>query len=494
MKGLRGRLFFSYLLLLSITLGAFAVALIVILNTRPAPPQASYQRLTTIALTSGLRDMTWARRIAPVLSLQQSLRTIGERLDDEAEQQGVRIMLVGMPNRIVVHDSAKRLQPGEQLRGNFENYIIPAQLLRNLIAQFRALVGSYFDDGEEWVFVGLESFMLRGETYYLLYAEPRQRQSLQDALSEFGTELLPVIGQAALSGLIVAALLAIVISRSIARPLQTVAEAAAKVVSGQGTHQVPVEGPREVRAVAEAFNKMAAEVQQEKRVQQEFLANVSHDLKTPLTSIQGYSQAIIDNAIDDPVRAARIIYDEAARLNRMVVELTDLTRLQSGRLEMRLSTVDINQLVESIGQRLAIVAREKDITFTIETIPLAPIAADGDRLAQVLTNVLSNAIKFTPRGGRVHLRTSSRDGGIEIAVSDTGIGIAPADLPRVFERFYQVDKTRGPRRGTGLGLAIAQEIVTAHGGTIWAESAGPGHGSTFRIWLPAAPVETARRW
>jgi two-component system sensor histidine kinase ResE len=239
---------------------------------------------------------------------------------------------------------------------------------------------------------------------------------------------------------------------------------------------------------------MSDKVQSEQRAQQDFLANVTHDLKTPLTSIQGYSQAIVDGAAGDPVRAAGIIYDEASRLNRLVVELTDLARLQSGRFSMHLQPINLSQLTDAIGQRLAIVAREKGVQFTVQTAPVPSVQGDGDRLAQVLTNLISNAIKYTPKGGTVQVMTGAQAAGVVVTVSDTGVGIPADELPRIFERFYQVDKARGPRRGSGLGLAIVAEIVHAHNGTIQASSGGEGQGATFTVWLPVpAPTVIAPR-
>jgi signal transduction histidine kinase len=357
-----------------------------------------------------------------------------------------------------------------------------------------SIAGNFYEAGREWLVFGMPALRsIQGETYYLLFADPRRTQSLQGALSEFGTELLPLLLQAAVVGLLVAVALAILISRSIARPLQTVAQAAMVVAGGRFNQRIPVKGPREVRAVADAFNRMADEVQSEQQAQQDFLANVSHDLKTPLTSIQGYSQAIMDGAAPNPVAAAKIIYDESARLNRMVVELTDLARLQAGRLSMHMTALDIGQLTGAVAQRLSIVAEEKGIQLNIETSPMPEIAGDGDRLEQVLTNLISNAINYTPSGGMVSVRTQIANGGVEVSVQDTGVGIAPADLPRIFERFYQVDKARGPRRGTGLGLAIVQEIVQAHGGRITAGSAGEGLGSIFTVWLPSPNLTTIIR-
>jgi signal transduction histidine kinase len=135
--------------------------------------------------------------------------------------------------------------------------------------------------------------------------------------------------------------------------------------------------------------------------------------------------------------------------------------------------------------------KKPGLTLTVAASPMPLVSGDGDRLAQVITNLISNAIKYTPRGGQVRVSTQVSSGGVEVVVQDTGIGIPAEDLPRIFERFYQVDRARGPRRGTGLGLAIAHEIVQAHGGTLTAASAGPNTGATFTLWLPSAPVKAA---
>ncbi len=495
---LRNRLFISYVVLLIVALGMIASAFVLILNTRPAPLEPTYQRLASLAFNTNIGDLISEYRpdsVREMLNPQARAEALYESINALANEREVRILLVNGDDQTVVYDSAGLIEPGKQLEGRSEPYAIPAIVRRgsiNALAAVEAVRGGFANpDGGEWLFVGL-SASERNFANALLFADPLPQQTLQDSLSEFGTELLPILLQAGAVGLIVAILLARLISRSVAEPLQTVADAASKMAAGNLSERVPIRGPSEVRSVAEAFNKMSENVQASHRSQQDFLANVSHDLKTPLTSIQGFSQAIMDG-VGDPIESARIIHDEAARLNRMVVELTDLARLQAGRLSMKIAPVDMGQLAAAIGQRLMIVAKEKGIRLSVEASAMPPIAGDGDRLVQVLTNLISNAINYTPSGGEVCVRTAIRSGGVEVSVQDTGVGISPQELPRIFERFYQVDKARGPRRGNGLGLAIVQEIAQAHGGRITVASEGEGRGATFTLWIPSPHLSTIVR-
>ncbi len=495
LHGLRARLFISYLFLLAITLTVIGGALVFILNTRAAPPEPTYQQLATFALSLPLRDTVNGAGFSQLFPSRLDLSNLTASLSQIASDRQIRILLVDDDNQTVLYDSAGVFGSSQTLGWQVENYIIPAGVARNmLVAGINAIRGTFNDpsDGEQWLFVGIASPRQRQNTYALLFADPQPTQSLQDALSQFGTQLFPLLVQAAVVGLVIAVLLAVVITRSIARPLQTVSKAAAEVANGHYNQSIPISGPNEVRAVAQAFNSMSDKVRAEQRAQQDFLANVSHDLKTPLTSIQGYSQAIIDG-IGNPIQAARIIGEESERLNRMVVELTDLARLQAGRLSMKMDAVDLGQLTNAVAQRLSLMAQEKGVDLEVNAPSVPEIAGDGDRLVQVVTNLISNAIKYTPSGGKVMVRTQIRRNGVELIVEDTGQGIPATELPRIFERFYQVDKARGPQRGTGLGLAIVQEIVQAHGGTITATSPGENRGSTFTVWLPSPNLSTVVR-
>lgn len=498
-RGIRGRMLLSYLLLIVVTLIAISISFILILNTRPAPTSATLQGLAVTAITVdplGVVAQEADRAGGPLRQLgvlRELLATLTTDLTAVAAERDVRIFILRLPNREIVFDSGSRLTGAVPFAGTINTYSIPAEFQRGQYAQVNALGGSFIEDGVEWLYIAVDSLQMRTDTYYVAFADERPRQTLQAALADFGTEVFPLLIQSALVSLVIAVGLATVISRSIARPMQNMAQAAGQIAEGKLDQRVPVEGTIEMKDMGAAFNRMVDQLRDEQRSQQDFLANVSHDLKTPLTSIQGYSQAIVDGAAPNPVRAAQIIYDEAARLNRMVVELTDLARLQAGRMSMQLTALDLGQLATAVGQRLAIMAQEKRIRLTIDAPPMPPISGDGDRMDQVITNLVSNAIKYTPEGGSVMVRAAQANGGVMVEVQDSGIGIDPEQLPRIFERFYQVDKARGPRRGTGLGLAIVQEIVTAHGGTISVSSEGKGRGSTFTLWLPSPQVSTIMR-
>jgi signal transduction histidine kinase len=489
---LRTRLLISYIFLLVFTLVVMSIVLIVFFSARPAPIEPTFDN---IANTIKNIDMS------PFLDDRQELsfpirqyEEITPALDEIADDRNVRVLWLVEADGydIVWYDTAQVFTSGTRITLQRESFI-NANLEARLKPQMRQVYGLLRDpNGVEWLYGGIvrDGGRLRGTMSSLVIAEPRPTLSLREVLTQFSGSIVPPIIQGSVVGILLAIAMAALISRSFVRPLQNLLTGVLAVTKGNYEQTVPEEGAPEVRELAQAFNVMSSEVRQSQQSQRDFLANVSHDLKTPLTSIQGYSQAIIDGAMKDPAQAAKIIHEEAGRLNRLVVELTDLIRMQAGRLSLKMTGLDLNAIVTPISERLAMVASKKQVELIVETADLPIIAGDGDRLAQVLTNLLSNAIKFTPTGGKVYVRTQSVRGGVELIVRDSGIGIPTEDLPRIFERFYQVDKARGPQRGTGLGLAITQEIVHAHGGKIMVYSAGANKGTTFTIYLPIPDLST----
>jgi two-component system phosphate regulon sensor histidine kinase PhoR len=228
------------------------------------------------------------------------------------------------------------------------------------------------------------------------------------------------------------------------------------------------------------------EVRNLQTMRRELVGNISHELRTPIAGIKAMVETLRDGAIDDKEAAIDFlarIDSEVDHLTQMVSELTELSRIETGRAELRMSPVNLNLLVEEVVTQLNTQAQRQQVTVTADLAADLPIIkADNDRIRQALTNLVHNAIKFNHPRGRVTVSTKVDEGSAIISVSDTGIGISKEDLPHVFERFYKADKAR-PRGGTGLGLAIAKHVVQAHGGSIWAQSE-EGKGSIFSFSLP----------
>jgi len=312
----------------------------------------------------------------------------------------------------------------------------------------------------------------------------------------FLTSVTLALGAAGLLVALLAAGLGVLLARPISRPLAEMGQAAGRIARGDYQVRVPL-GRDEVGALAEAFNRMAQGMGSVERLRRELVANVSHDLRTPLTVIRGYLEGLRSGEIADrrsAEMAFEAMYGEVMRLLALVDDLRQVAALdaQVPRLERQLMT--IGELAGIAVGRIRPVAAGKGIEL-INQVPddLPPVRVDRGRLGQALYNLLDNAVRHTPAGGQVTIRAGiapAQKGGagqVWLAVSDNGEGIAAEHLPHLFERFYQADpaRSRQGEGGSGLGLTIAQGIVEAHGGRLTAESAGmPGLGSTFTIHLP----------
>jgi two-component system, OmpR family, sensor histidine kinase ResE len=262
-------------------------------------------------------------------------------------------------------------------------------------------------------------------------------------------------------------------------------------ISFQGRHWVilvsPLYSNRFIRGTVAVLRDMTEERQLDK-MRKDFIANVSHELRTPISMLQGYSEAIVDDIAEsqeEKKEMAKVIYDESLRMGRLVNELLDLARMEAGHLQLTMEEMNIPSFINRIIHKFQGLAKDNEIQLFAEIEnEITTISFDPDRIEQVLTNLIDNAIRHTPKGGSVKLSVTSEDKGIMIRVKDSGSGISEEDLPFVFERFYKADKarTRG-RAGTGLGLAIAKNIIDAHRGHISVQSK-LGQGTTFSFLLP----------
>lgn len=226
------------------------------------------------------------------------------------------------------------------------------------------------------------------------------------------------------------------------------------------------------------------------QLRREFVANVSHELKSPLTSIRSLTETLLGGALDDPANKRRfveLIDQDAARLASLIDDLLTLSQIESKAVPLRLATVELEPLVESVVASLQPGIEQRRLTATLDVPSGLAVKADPDRLRQVLINLIDNAIKYNQDGGTIRISATRDDAWVAVAVTDTGIGIPEKDLPRIFERFYRVDKARSRELGgTGLGMSIVKHIVEAHGGKAWVDSR-LGQGSTFSFTVPLAP-------
>lgn len=285
-------------------------------------------------------------------------------------------------------------------------------------------------------------------------------------------------------------LLGLVFSRSLIAPLQRLADAARAVAARDFSRRVEEEGSTEMIEVAQAFNQMTAALEASERQRQNMVADVAHELRTPLSVVQGNLQAILDDVYPLDKAEVASLYDETRLLSRLVDDLRELALADAGQLRLNLQATPADQVIQTTVDSLALVAEAQEVTLSTDVPPdLPPVQADPDRLAQILRNLLINALQHTPAGGSVTVTATPAPDAVEIAVADTGEGIASDDLPHVFERLWRADRSRARgklwARGTGLGLAIVQILVEAQGGQIQVESA-LGQGSTFRFSIPLA--------
>ena len=291
----------------------------------------------------------------------------------------------------------------------------------------------------------------------------------------------------------IALFLARILARGMTSPLRDMAQAARRMARGDYDQRVGVGSRDEVGQLAEAFNRMAGEMEGLERLRRDLVANVSHELKTPISALRAHLENLLDGVEEPNPAVLSVMLQQSERLSRLVDQLLELSLLESGDIPLALEPVRLGPLVDRVVTEVEVTRGDRAIEVRNEVSPeFPPLPADRERLHQVLFNLLDNAFRFTLPGGRVTVGAVHQDGGCQVSVSDTGPGIPTEHLPLVFERFYRVDPSRSrDDGGTGLGLAIARSVVEAHGGRIWAE-AREGQGTTFRFVLPQPGGRTGR--
>jgi signal transduction histidine kinase len=293
----------------------------------------------------------------------------------------------------------------------------------------------------------------------------------------------------ALIGAVIALLLGVFLSRSLTRPIRELTQATHAVSEGDLSQQVPVRSNDELGELAQAFNKMSSELLRSVNTRKQMTADIAHELRTPLSLILGHAEAVHDGVLQPSRENFEIIRDEATRLEHLVNDLRTLSLADAGELSMQLQTTEPQRLLHEVASLYQYQTQKKNIALALDVVPNLPtIKVDPGRMTQVLTNILDNAMRHTPEGGRIVLAAKEVKDMVELSVQDSGPGLRSEDINRIFERFYRTDSARQREDGgSGLGLAIAKSIVQAHGGQLSAESK-PGAGLQVIIRLPKSHI------
>ncbi len=322
----------------------------------------------------------------------------------------------------------------------------------------------------------------------LIFAEGMRRGAgLQPPRNDFAVQVNQTIFLAALGATAVSLVIGVVLARSLTKPLQEMTEATQAVAQGDLTQQVPVRSDDELGQLAASFNQMSADLSYARDLRRQMTADIAHDLRTPLSLILGHAEALSDGVLPPTPETFDVIHDEARRLNRLVEDLRLLSLVEAGELTLALRPTSPRSLLERAALAHTPAAQQKQIELALNASTNLPdVLVDPDRIAQVLDNLIANALRYTPENGRIELTAQPRQTAVQLRVRDSGPGMDSDELANVFDRFYRGDKSRQRHEGgSGLGLAIAKSIVENHDGRIWAESAS-GQGATFIIALPLA--------
>lgn len=322
-----------------------------------------------------------------------------------------------------------------------------------------------------------------GETIAWILPDKKHEFNLNPQEELFLTRVTTAIALAALVGVVVAVAMGILLANGIVKPIRSLTKASKSLAQGELRQQVPVTSKDELGQLTTTFNQMSADLAKADEQRKRLTADITHDLSTPLQVISGYMEMLEDNEVTLSPERIEIIKAEIEHLRRLVGDLTTLTQLEAKTLEIQLQPHSPTDLLNRVYQIYEPIALHKNITLIKDTKDLnADIWVDEGRMLQVMKNLLENALRYTPAGGKITLNAAINHKKVEITVTDNGAGIDTEDLPFVFDRFYQADKSRGTNRGKmGLGLAICKALVLSQNGEIAAESKGKGQGTTIRI-------------
>lgn len=362
--------------------------------------------------------------------------------------------------------------------------MLPRSLRARLLAAFLVVVVASLGT------VGV-AVLLVGPGYFAdamghLPGDPMGEMMSEATLVAFTAAMRQALVAATVIAVVTAAVVSLAVASRLARPISSLAAAARRLARGHYAERVPIDDTDELRELATSFNDMAGSLEATERRRLQLVGDVAHEIRTPLTTLDGYLEGLEDGVIEPTAETWRLLRAETGRLTRLVAELSELWRAEARQLPLRTEAVNVAVVAEAVVQEFSPLARARGIDIDVRG-DSAVAACDRDRVAQIMGNYLSNGIRHAPDGSTITVTTIGSPASVIVSVADRGPGLAADQLEAVFERFYRVDPARSRAAGgSGIGLAISRALAQAMGGRVWAESAGPGQGATFRLELPSA--------
>lgn len=465
------------------------------IGTRLVVAYLSVLLATFVVLALSIPRLTEALVIRSVRSeLAEQARALARLIENSPNQNAARGIIFSFDRfssnaqALIVDQNGRIIATTERFK-KLRSKQLPPLIERKSRLKGTTVSIDLFEEGE--ALVAREQIGTSGHRLILV----RPLRQLHAFARPITASLLVIMVLAVAAALLVIAL----VSRGMVVRLKETGAAAHRLAEGDLASRAPVRGRDEIADLAGHFNHMAERLQvlvegmrRSETMRRELLINVSHELRTPMTSIQGFAEALRDQVVADPERRQRyleIIAQESGRLSRLVTDLFDVAKLEAGQIELRLQTISLTSWLVDVAEQGRQIAAPSGVEIDLQVAPEAEAArlhGDGDRLSQVMTNLLHNAVRFSPSGGTVTIGAGLEGDRIRITVRDHGPGIPPDEKERVFERFFQ-GQTKGTtaHKGAGLGLAIVRSLILAHGGEIGVEST-PGEGATFWFTLQQA--------